>query len=63
MLLGGGGQIYLGQGKKGVIIIVVTFLTLCFGLGFILWLLGVIDAVLIARRLKAGETVDEMRFF
>jgi TM2 domain-containing membrane protein YozV len=63
LLAGGAGQIYLGQTKKGAIIIVATLLTLCIGVGFALWVAGVIDAVLIGRRLKAGEAVGEMRFF
>jgi TM2 domain-containing membrane protein YozV len=58
LLCGGAGQIYLGQVTKGIVIIVVSFFT-C-GIG---WILGTIDAYLIAQRLKEGKSVDEWEFF
>lgn len=63
LLVGGAGQIYLGQVKKGIAIIVVSIALSFIGFGFIVWLLGVVDAYLIAKRLKTGNSVGEMQFF
>jgi TM2 domain-containing membrane protein YozV len=62
-LAGGAGQIYLGQVKKGIIIIIVVLTTLCIGLGFILWIIGVIDAYLIAKKLESNKSVQQWEFF
>ena len=63
ILFGGVGQLYIGQQKKGIIIIVASILTACIGIGFILWILGAIDAYVIADRLKQGKPVGDMEFF
>ena len=63
MLAGGGGQIYIGQVKKGVGIIIVSLVLSCVGIGLITWLLGVVDAYVIANRLKSGVPVGEMQMF
>ncbi|MFQ5409820.1 MAG: NINE protein, partial [Anaerolineales bacterium] len=34
-ILGGVGQMYLGQTKKGIILVVATIVTYCLGLGWI----------------------------
>ena len=57
-LLAGIGQIYLGQVLKGVLILVVTCLT-----GPIGWVIGMIDAYLIGKKLEAGQSVGEWEFF
>jgi TM2 domain-containing membrane protein YozV len=57
-LLGGTGQIFLGQTTKGIVLIAATIVT-C-GLAGIL---GAIDAYMIAKRLQEGNSVDEWEFF
>ncbi len=63
LLLGGAGQIYLGQTTKGIVIIVATLVLSCIGIGFILWIVGIIDAYQIATTLKNGQAVGEWQFF
>jgi TM2 domain-containing membrane protein YozV len=60
---GGGGQIYLGQVKKGVLIIILSLALSCIGIGFIFWFLGVVDSYIIANKLKSGISVGEMQIF
>jgi len=63
LLLGGAGQIYLGQTTKGIVILVATLLLSCIGVGVIVWIVGVIDAYQIATMLKNGQAVGEWQFF
>ncbi|HXW00183.1 MAG TPA: hypothetical protein VEC93_17320 [Anaerolineae bacterium] len=64
VLLGGAGQLYLGQQKKGIILMVVTLiLSFCFGLGVITWVLGIIDAYMMADKLQKGQTIGDMQWF
>jgi TM2 domain-containing membrane protein YozV len=64
ILLGGAGQLYLGQTKKGIILIVVTLaLSFCFGLGIITWVLGIIDAYMLADKLQKGQAIGDMQWF
>jgi TM2 domain-containing membrane protein YozV len=63
ILFGGVGQLYIGQQKKGIILIVATILLSCIGIGFIVWILGAVDAYVIADRLKQGKAVGDMEFF
>lgn len=64
LLLGGVGQIYLGQQKKGIILIVVTVLLYCaFGLGVIINILGAIDAYMLADKLQKGQPIGDMEWF
>jgi TM2 domain-containing membrane protein YozV len=63
LLLGGVGQIYLGQQKKGIILIVATVLLACVGIGFLVPLLGAYDAYVIGNKLKNGQSVGDMEFF
>ena len=64
LLLGGVGQIYLGQQKKGIIIAVVTLILYCvFGLGVILNILGAIDAYMLADKLQKGQPIGDMEWF
>jgi TM2 domain-containing membrane protein YozV len=63
VLFGGVGQIYLGQQKKGIIIIVASVLLSCIGVGAIIWLVGAYDAYVIGTKLKNGQAVGDMEFF
>jgi TM2 domain-containing membrane protein YozV len=63
LLLGGAGQIYLGQTTKGIVLIVASALLSCVGIGVIVWILGIIDAYQIATMLKNGQSVGEWQFF
>ena len=63
LLLGGAGQIYLGQTTKGIVLIVATALLSCVGIGVIVWIVGIIDAYQIATLLKNGQSVGEWQFF
>ena len=63
LLLGGAGQIYLGQQKKGIILIVATLVLSCIGIGFIVWIVGVIDAYMLADKLQKGEAIGDMQWF
>lgn len=62
-LLGGVGQLWLGQQKKGIILIVASVLLWCVGLGFVPQLIGAIDAYQIATKLKNGSPVGDMEWF
>ena len=62
-LFGGVGQIYLGQNKKGIILIVATIVLACVGIGLIIPVLGAIDAYMIADKLEKGESVGDMQWF
>jgi TM2 domain-containing membrane protein YozV len=59
-LFGGAGQIYLGQWKKGLGIILTNFLVPVFGLAALL--IGPGDAYGIAQKMKKGEAVGELEF-
>jgi TM2 domain-containing membrane protein YozV len=63
ILFGGVGQLYLGQNKKGIILIVATILLSCIGIGLIVPILGAIDAYMIADKLEKGESVGDMQWF
>jgi len=63
LLFGGVGQIYLGQIKKGVILIVATLILSCVGIGLIIPILGAIDAYMMADKLQKGETIGDMQWF
>ena len=63
LLAGGVGQLYLGQQKKGIILIVASVVLWCVGLGFIPTLLGAYDAYVIGNKLKNGQPVGDMEFF
>lgn len=63
ILLGGVGQIYLGQTKKGIIIMAVTLILSCIGIGLITWIVGVVDAYIMADKLQKGEAIGDMQWF
>jgi TM2 domain-containing membrane protein YozV len=63
LLLGGVGQLFLGQTKKGIILIVATILLACVGIGFLVPFLGAYDAYVIGNKLKNGQSVGDMEFF
>jgi len=66
ILLGGVGQLYLGQQKKGIIIILVSVVAWCVSIGTLGWvvqILGAVDAYMLADKLQKGETVGDMQWF
>jgi TM2 domain-containing membrane protein YozV len=63
LLLGGVGQLYLGQQKKGIILIVATVVLYCIALGWVVQLVGAYDAYVIGNKLKNGQPVGDMEFF
>jgi TM2 domain-containing membrane protein YozV len=66
LILGGVGQLYLGQQKKGIILIVVSLALWCISVGTLGWivqLLGAYDAYVIGTKLKNGQAVGDMEFF
>lgn len=63
LLLGGVGQMYIGQMKKGVILIVATVVLSCIGIGVIIPVLGAVDAYMLADRLQKGEAIGDMQWF
>lgn len=63
ILLGGVGQIYLGQTKKGIIIIVACVVLSCVGIGLAIPILGAVDAYMLAEKLKNGEAIGDMQWF
>ena len=63
-LLGGVGQLYLGQQQKGLILIAVYVLGACVGIGPVVSaILGAIDAYQIATKLKNGQAVGATEWF
>jgi len=63
IILGGVGQLYLGQQKKGIILIVASVVLWCVGFGWVVQLVGAYDAYVIGNKLKAGQSVGDMEFF
>jgi hypothetical protein len=61
LLLPGVGQLYAGQKKKGITLIVVAIAT-CMG-GGLLNLVAAVDAYLVAERQERGEPVAPWKFF
>ena len=55
------GQIYNGQVSKGLLLFVLGWLTIC-GFG-ILWIVSMVDAVMIAKKLQQGQAVGEWEWF
>lgn len=65
ILFGGVGQLYLGQQKKGIILIVLWFIGWCTGgiLTTIVAIVGAIDAYMMADKLQKGESIGDMQWF
>jgi TM2 domain-containing membrane protein YozV len=64
LVISGVGQMYLGQVKKGIIILVATIVLSCTIIGGIaMWILGIIDAYQIATKLAEGRPVGDMEWF
>ena len=62
VLLVGGGQMYNRQFAKGGVIMGLCFLT-CGLAGVVLWPLAIVDAALIASKLRKGHLVHLWEFF
>ena len=63
LLLGGVGQMYIGQMKKGIILIVATVVLSCIGIGVVIPILGAVDAYMLADKLQKGEAIGDMQWF
>ena len=63
LLIPGVGQIYLGQTTKGLIILAASILLSWIGIGFVIWIAGIVDAYLIGQKLEQGQSVGDMQFF
>ena len=66
LFLGGVGQLYMGQQKKGIIIILVAIVAWCFSVGTLGWIvhiLGAIDVYMLAEKLQKGESIGDMQWF
>jgi curved DNA-binding protein CbpA len=63
LLFGGGGQIYLGQVAKGVTLIILTLFGTFLLIGFLIPIVGCIDAYVMADKLQKGETIGQWQFF
>ena len=57
-LIPGLGQIYNGQVAKGLVLLVLAIF-LC----PIVWVVSIVDAVMIARKLQQGQAVGEWEWF
>jgi|GEM_PF-2629920 len=57
------GQILMGQTTKGIVMLLVTILSIPVGLGIVLWPIAAIDAYLIGKKLKEGKPVKQWEFF
>ncbi len=60
---GGVGQIWLGQSKKGILLIVPALILDFFYIGLFLHVVGAIDAYQMATKLKGGAAVGDMEWF
>ena len=57
----GAGQIYLGQVLMGIVMLAVSYLVL--PLWIIVWIVAMIDANKIGKKLEAGQSVQQWEFF
>jgi TM2 domain-containing membrane protein YozV len=62
LLFGGAGQIYLGQWKKGLTLILATLLLSSLFIGIPIGIIGVGDAYGTAKKLRDGDAVEEWKF-
>ncbi|MFH1377712.1 MAG: hypothetical protein ABIH86_03065 [Planctomycetota bacterium] len=56
------GYILLGQASKGIMVLIVSIVLNLIGVGWIVALLGVYDAYLVAGAIEKGEEVDENEY-
>ncbi len=63
LLFGGVGQIYLGQTKKGIILIAATIILSCVAVGVVIPILGAVDAYMLAEKLQNGQPIGDMQWF
>lgn len=65
LLLGGVGQLYLGQQKKGLILIAAWVIGICTGgiLSVAVQVVGAIDAYMLAEKLQNGSAIGDMEWF
>ncbi len=61
-LFGGAGHIYLGQWKKGCVLILVTIISAVFWM-YTFPVIGAFDAYLAAKKLRNGGVLGELELF
>lgn len=61
-LFGGAGQVYLGQWKKGLALILASWMLSALFIGIPIYLIGIGDAYGTAQKLKNGEQVGDWQF-
>jgi TM2 domain-containing membrane protein YozV len=61
-LAGGAGHLYLGQKKKGIVLILSALIVTALGLPGLIALIGAVDAYGIAWKLRDGQPVKEWEF-
>ena len=61
-LLGGAGQIYLGQWKKGLALMISTFVLSFVFIGILIQVIGIGDAYGVAQKLRKGKSIGEWEF-
>lgn len=58
------GQLYLGQEKKGIVILGATIVLSCTYIGGVAcWIAAIVDAYRIGRKLSEGRSVGNMEWF
>ncbi len=65
-LVTGVGQMYNGQVTKGIVLLLgqIALTVATSGAAFpVLWIISIVDAALIANKLKQGQAVGEWEFF
>ena len=63
VMFGGGGQIYLGQVTKGIIVMALVYIGSFLIVGVVLWPIAIYDAYILAKKIENGETIGEWEFF
>ena len=66
LVLGGAGYLYIGQRKKGIVMIVIFFaagIPTCFAASFAISIVSAIDVYLQASRLAEGQEIGEWTMF
>jgi len=57
------GYFYIGQWQKGLVALALVLVTGTFGLGFVLWVVAVIDVFMQATELQKGNAISHWTFF
>ena len=57
------GQMLLGQKTKGIVMMIVTIISVFLVVGLFLWPVAAVDAYLIGKKLREVKTVGQWEFF